>query len=176
MAASTSQRHVMDDLIATLTIDYPTINFQRANVFCWSPKRQEIQYDSEAPRQKGTWAVLHELSHALLGHSSYSYDFELLSLEVAAWQKAKDLASHYKEHIQEDHIQNCLDTYREWLHQRSTCPTCNNHCLQATSTRYYCFNCHSNWRVTASRFCRPYRQLESIHKKSPTQNGQTIFT
>jgi hypothetical protein len=166
----------MDDFIALVSRDYPKLSFQKADIFCWCPQKREIQYDSSASSQDGRWAVLHELSHALLKHATYSYDFELLSLEVAAWQKAKEIALIYDQHIDEDHIQNCLDTYREWLHQRSTCPVCENHCLQSLPTQYNCFNCHSTWRVTASRFCRPYRQLETKHKRSPALSGQTIFT
>jgi hypothetical protein len=63
--------------------------------------------------------------------------------------------------IDEEHIQNCLDTYRDWLHKRSTCPRCDSHGLQ-TSEQYKCYNCRAVWRVGNERFCRAYRSLQSL--------------
>jgi predicted RNA-binding Zn-ribbon protein involved in translation (DUF1610 family) len=56
-----------------------------------------------------------------------------------------------------DHIQDCLDTYRDWLHRRSRCPTCGMHVLQDKSNSYKCFNCGTSWQVSGRRFARPYR-------------------
>jgi hypothetical protein len=75
------------------------------------------------------------------------------------WEKAKQLAESLNYTIDPDHIQDCLDTYRDWLYQRSTCPTCTNCSLQTNSRTYACFNCGTNWNVSSSRMCRPYRKL-----------------
>ena len=166
----------MDELVAKLKRDFPQFNFRAGQSFCWSPNQQEIVYSSNNSKPASLWALLHELSHALLSHSSYSSDFELLRLEVAAWDKAQELEATYSQKINTEHIQNCLDTYREWLHRRSTCPTCGNSSLQQSTTKYHCFNCHAVWKVTASRFCRPYRQINvSENKKSSELIAQTTF-
>jgi hypothetical protein len=103
------------------------------------------------------FSLLHELGHALLEHKDYTYDVELLKIEVAAWDRARTLAEQYGVTLDEDHIQDCLDTYRDWLHLRATCPTCFGRSLQSTETCYRCFNCQTEWSVTRSRLCRPYR-------------------
>ena len=167
----------MDQYILQLSKDFPGVSFVAGPGFCWSPRKRQIIYapkETVSPACK--WAIWHELGHALLNHFSYASDFELLRLEVAAWQKAEEIAASYKEKIKEDHIQNCLDTYREWLHRRSTCPVCGNRSLQHSAQQYRCFNCHTTWKVSTSRFCRPYRQLDVIIKESPaTISEQAIF-
>lgn len=109
------------------------------------------------------WSLLHETGHALLDHTSYKADFELLRLEVEAWERAKLLAADLDVAIDEDHIQDCLDTYRDWLFKRSICPQCNTKCLQQGDfVHYRCFNCHTVWRVSSSRFCRAYRSTKNV--------------
>jgi formate dehydrogenase assembly factor FdhD len=164
----------MDDLIKILAKDFPSLSFVPGKSSRWSPKTQEITY-KVTPSKHTRWATFHELGHALLGHSSYTSDFELLRLEVAAWQSAKELAIKYGDRINDLHIQNCLDTYRDWLHRRSTCPICGVRSLQQNKSTYHCFNCQSEWRVSTSRFCRAYRQLERANQKSPT-SPQAIFS
>lgn len=136
------------------------IKFIASNQFYWSPESNEIYYDKNSLDHVGVWSLLHESGHALLGHSYYSNDFHLLSLEIAAWQKAKELANKLNLAIDQNHIEDCLDTYRDWIDKRSICPVCNIRSLQNDNfTNYNCFNCHSKWRVTPSRFCRPYRSV-----------------
>jgi len=166
----------MDELLCQIKTDYPSLNFTRGQSFRWSPQDNQISYNPNVNDKTGSWALLHEVSHALLGHSEYNSDFELLKMEVAAWEMAQTLESKYHNSIDPDHIQTCLDTYREWLHQRSSCPTCNNTCLQTSLSEYRCFNCHSTWKVTIARFCRPYRLLfSSTNKKSPVALTRTTF-
>ncbi len=105
------------------------------------------------------WSLLHETGHALLGHHSYKADFELLKLELAAWERARQIGQEVDVDIDENHIQDCLDTYRDWLYKRSICPSCGTKCLQQDDfTHYSCFNCRAVWRVSASRFARSYRR------------------
>ncbi len=153
----------------------PDITFQPGSSFFWSPKKRYITYDPE-PTEHNTWALLHETAHATLDHSTYNSDFELLHLEVAAWEEAKILARRFSITIDENHVQDCLDTYRDWLHQRSTCPTCSSVSFQNAPNEYRCHNCHTSWQVSTSRFCRPYRLRNSKQsKKSPGVNPQTTF-
>ncbi len=156
----------MEGFINRLSKDFPGLDFIAGKVFCWSPVKNQITYNPTKGQPAGRWAVLHELGHALMDHKSYGSDFELVKLEVAAWQKAKELEKKYGQKISPEHIQNCLDTYREWLYRRSLCPACGNSSLQQSPTSYRCFNCHTVWKVTAARFCRPYRK--TVDSKEPT--------
>lgn len=149
----------MKQLINMLQKQFPGLRFKAGKQFSWSPETGEIIYKSGAHGTAARWSLLHETGHALLGHRSYKADFELLRLEVDAWQQAKSIAKTVGVMIDEDHIQDCLDTYRDWLYKRSICPNCSTKCLQQDDfVHYRCFNCHATWRVTASRFGRAYRR------------------
>ncbi len=161
----------MLELINQLQLIYPTLKYSAAKKFYWSPEANEIFYNSKAKGKKAEWSLLHETGHALLGHRNYQADFELIKLEIAAWEKAKQVASKVSLEIDEEHIQDCLDTYRDWLHKRSICPTCTNKSLQQGDfVHYRCFNCHTVWRVSADRFTRAYRSRKNIPQ------SEIIFT
>jgi hypothetical protein len=149
----------MESIIHKLRDTYPHITFTEADIHSWSPKEQRITYYVDKT-EGSLWATLHELGHALLGHKTYDSDLALLRMEVSAWEKAAQLAAHHRIAITDDHIQSCLDTYRDWLHKRSTCPKCEHHGIQRSAAAYSCFNCQTTWRVSADRFCRPYRLTE----------------
>jgi hypothetical protein len=156
----------LKDLLARLATDYPQLSFAESTQFSWHPGKQHISYQNVAgDTTEGIFSLLHEMGHALLAHKNYKYDVELLKIEVAAWDKARMVAQGYDIELNEDHIQDCLDTYRDWLHLRATCPSCYGRSLQASTTRYNCFNCQTEWTVTASRLCRPYR-LQQPQKTS----------
>jgi hypothetical protein len=154
----------MKALIAGIQAAFPQVSFAVGDTFYWSPEQQIIYYNPKARNTRGRWSLLHETGHALLGHSSYQADIELLQMEMAAWQKAQELAAQFDVVIDEEHIQDCLDTYRDWLYRRSICPTCTTKCLQSGDMAHYrCHNCHTVWKVTPSRFCRPYRSTKGIN-------------
>ncbi len=151
----------MNELIKQLRHDFPALHFAPGDNFSWSPKDQVITYTPKRKTDKiDSWSLIHEVGHGLLGHQDYHSDFELLLLEAAAWEKAVELGAKYNVEIDENHIQDCLDTYRDWLHRRSTCPTCSTQSLQSSPTHYTCFNCKSQWQVSPARFCRPYRRIQ----------------
>lgn len=137
--------------------DYPQFKFVPGPQEHWSSKTKTITYSQSEPLAQLQYGLLHELAHALLGHNSYSSDFELLKLESAAWEMAVKIGKKYKVKLNPDHIQDCLDTYRDWLHRRSQCPGCGMHVLQNSPNSYKCFNCGTNWQVSSRRFARPYR-------------------
>lgn len=153
----------MDDLISALSARFPKLSFTAGKQFYWSPETGEIFYQLGAHGQKAEWSLLHETGHAALSHQSYEGDFELLQMELAAWQKARRIGQEVGTTISEEHIQDCLDTYRDWLYKRSVCPSCGTKCLQQDDFAHYnCFNCHTVWRVSASRFCRAYRRHAGV--------------
>lgn len=148
----------------------PDIQFVAGDTFLWSPVNQTITYSTSPNKTKvSAWSLLHETGHALLGHNDYKSDLDLLLMEVAAWEEAKTLARKLDITIDEDHIQDCLDTYRDWLHQRSTCPRCGLVCLQVSGSEYRCHNCSCVWKVSSSRFCRPYRLTTTTKHGSKPQ-------
>jgi hypothetical protein len=154
----------MHKVIKLLTIDYPKFNFIESDSYYWSPQKNTIHYGRLTKEPKSLWPLFHEVGHANLGHRRFNSDFELLTLEMDAWDKAKIIASLYGVKIDDDHIQDCLDTYRDWLYRRSTCPFCTNSSLQTKIDTYSCFNCNNTWHVSASRKCRTYRKKS----KSPS--------
>lgn len=179
MAVLSSQKTSLpsDKFLQQVTSLVPQARLRESEVFMWSPKDKTIHYAAQhLGSPSGQWSLLHEAAHAALGHRNYESDFELLQLEVAAWTQAKQLGATLHIEIDTNHIEDCLDTYRDWLHQRSTCPTCGNGGIQHSSREYRCHNCLTTWHVSPSRFCRPYRmkQISGATKKSPNRN-QTTF-
>jgi ribosomal protein L37AE/L43A len=158
MVATNTSNNSTKIFINKLQKDFPHIKFRPGKQEHWSPKSQTITYNLGQDLEQLQYGLLHEIAHAQLEHNSYQSDFELLKLESHAWELAAKLAKKYGVSIDEDHIQNCLDTYRDWLHRRSACPTCGTHVMQRDSRSYQCYNCQAIWQVTAGRFVRPYRR------------------
>ena len=143
--------------IARLKKDYPNFKFKSAKLENWSPKTRTISFDNRQPEQQIKYGLLHELAHEILEQKNYSSDLELLKMEAQAWHLAAKIGRKYRVKINEEHIQNCLDTYRDWLHKRSECPICGMHVIQQNVSTYKCFNCGQTWQVSVQRFARPYR-------------------
>ena len=159
-------------MLEKLQARFPKLSFVAGERFCWSPTTHEVIYDVARTDETAAWSLLHETGHALLDHQSYLADFELLKIEMAAWSRARELGTELGVTIDEDHIQDCLDTYRDWLYKRSICPTCSTKALQQSDfVHYRCYNCHTTWKVTPSRFCRAYRSMKHV-----PQVAQPLFT
>jgi hypothetical protein len=152
----------MKQLLVKLRRDFPDIRFEAGNLAHWSPESNTVTYSNNL---SGEITLLHELGHALCGHVSYASDIDLLRKEVQAWQKAQAIAAEYEVEILSDHVEDCLDTYRDWLHKRSTCPECGSHGLQRSKALYQCPNCQTHWQVSSARFCRPYRLKKALTAK-----------
>ena len=153
----------MLNVVSRLKATYPGLVFTAGSEFFWSPESHEIFYKESARGKTAIWSLLHETGHALLGHAGWKADYQLIKLEMSAWQKAKELATEFGTEIDDDHIEDCLDTYRDWLHRRSLCPTCNNKSLQQDDyEHYHCFNCHTTWKVSPNRFARTYRRSKDV--------------
>jgi hypothetical protein len=153
---------IMLKLITDMSEKYKEISFAPGDHFYWSPESKTVFYNSKGKGKTAKWSLLHETGHGLLGHMTFYSDLELIRLEIEAWEKAKELGKQFKVRVDEEHIQNCLDTYREWLYKRSICPTCSAKCLQLNDFIHYrCFNCHEVWRVSPNRFVRSYRSKHS---------------
>jgi hypothetical protein len=139
-------------LLNRLRIDHPQFAFEPASEFWWSAAKRTIYIDPDAPHTQAF--SLHELSHALLDHQGYEYDIDLIKLERDAWEYARtELAPLYQLEIDEQVIQVNLDTYRDWLHARSTCPDCSATGIQTKGQAYRCIACGHTWRVNEARLC-----------------------
>lgn len=155
------------NVLALLKANNSHLSFRKSNDFYWSPKDKAVYYSADSlDTDEGIWALLHEVSHGLVGHTTYSNDFELLLYEVEAWEKAKHVATEYGVAIGNEHIERCLDTYRDWLYSRSTCTNCQVNSFQVSPQIYLCINCGDKWQVSASRFCRPYRKRHRMNTVS----------
>ena len=144
------------NLLESVKSDYPDISFESSEAFRWSDENRTIFYDPQS--EYAVWSLLHELGHMISHHQGYSTDTRLVRMEVEAWEKAKELSNKYGQSIDEEYIQDCIDSYRNWQYQRSTCPQCDQTGMEKISGNYTCINCRNQWKVTPNRFCRVYRQ------------------
>lgn len=137
-------------LLPKLTAAYPALSFTPGDRFAWSPDKGTVYYDEsdDAPE-----LLLHELAHGILEHHDYSKDIELVAMETAAWDTALKLADTYDVTISDKTVQDNLDTYRDWLHARSTCPNCDATGYQTGKQLYSCVACAHSWRVNEARIC-----------------------
>ena len=135
-----------------------SILFSPAKSYYWSPKDKTVFYQIGDKTEVGGWTLLHEACHGLLNHTDYESDFELVKLEVEAWERASKLAKDFDLNIDEDHVQDCLDSYRDWQYKRSLCPNCDLGGVQINQKTYRCMFCNSAWNVSKERFFRPYRR------------------
>ena len=146
------------ELLKDLSKNHLSIQFISADTYLWSPKERTVYYQADDPTEVGQWTLLHETCHGLLNHINYYSDFELVKLEVDAWEKAEELADSLGIKIDQEHIQDCLDSYRDWQYRRSICPKCELGGVQTDQKTYTCLFCNGTWHVSAARFCRPYRR------------------
>ena len=155
MAVTTTQ---LRNWVNKLQKAHPQLSFQQAEFCVWRPSEQTIYY-ANPKDMTDVWDIIHELGHARLQHTTYSHDVSLLRLEAEAWAAAENIAQEFSEQISNDYIQDSLNTYRQWLNERSTCPQCSATGIQAKKNTYSCFNCRCSWRVPLSRMCitRRYR-------------------
>ena len=138
-------------LLPKLTRDFAPIVFTAGSRYAWSPDKKTVFYDESDPQNVDL--LFHELAHGVLEHHDYSKDVELVAMESQAWDTALKIAPFYKVTISDDTVQDSLDTYREWLHSRSTCPSCEATGYQSGKNEYSCVACSQIWRVNEARLC-----------------------
>ena len=136
-------------LIDRLRVDFGQFLFVQDKVCRWSPEKNTIFYsDNDEIR------LLHELGHATCGHKDFVQDIELLHIERDAWEKAREIGVKYGLKISDNQIEEAMDEYRDWLHQRSLCPNCTQTGLQKRSGgQYECLNCNAEWTANDARTC-----------------------
>lgn len=143
-------------LLEHLQHDFPHLRFVQEQTFTWTPTQRTIRH---APLQTAAdhAQLLHEVAHAVLNHTSYDTDIQLIDMERQAWEYAvHHLAPRYDMAMTMDDaiVQSSLDSYRDWLHRRSTCPTCSAVGIEQSWHTYRCLQCTRVWRVNEARTCR----------------------
>lgn len=139
-------------LLDTLAGDHPDITFKAGEQFEWHPHETTVIYNQTDPSFEAR--LLHEVGHSLLDHKQYDRDIDLVAMERDAWQEARlTLGPRYGIEISSEHIDADMDTYRQWLHDRSTCPHCQSSGIQTAKKEYTCVTCRKKWRVNEARTC-----------------------
>lgn len=87
--------------------------------------------------------LLHEVGHALSGHRDYATDPERVKMEREAWEKARELCEKYEVRYDEEFVEMEMDTYRDWLHKKSTCKECGLTMYQTKDSKYHCPRCEA---------------------------------
>ena len=138
--------------------DFEQLHFKSAKEFYWSARDRCIYYNEElATTEAGFYQLLHEIGHALSGHHHYESGVELVKMEAEAWQQATEIAKQYGLNVPTEKIERCLDSYRDWLHLRSSCPDCGSVAVEIETNSYQCFNCLQKWTVPIDQRTRRYR-------------------
>lgn len=125
--------------------------FASGEGFLWSPEDGTVTLNPNDPDYQSY--TLHELGHAMLGHQAFDLDINLIHIERDAWQAAKQIAGELGIDIDPELVEDSLDTYREWLHERSSCPNCDSNGIQDKPHSYVCIACGQHWTVNDGISC-----------------------
>lgn len=107
---------------------------------------QNLQSSPESAQNEQNYynlQLLHEVGHALCGYFDYQTDVERIKIERAAWMQARGLCAKYHIYYDEEFVEAELDTYRDWLQQRSACPECGLVRYQDAGGAYHCPFCEN---------------------------------
>lgn len=118
---------------------YPQFCFKAGRKFMFRPRRTIIY--EEIAGEEFKLLLLHELGHATLGHFSFKTAVERLAKERDAWEKTRELAEGFGVEFDEEMAQGNLDTYREFLHQKTLCPECGLSTLEIGTEKLFCPGC-----------------------------------
>jgi Zn-dependent peptidase ImmA (M78 family) len=89
----------LNELVTTLQRINPDLLLKADDTFFWSPAEKTVHYDKDGEREQGLWSLLHETGHALLEHTQYYSDVELVRMEVSAWEEAKSIGAEIGIHM-----------------------------------------------------------------------------
>ena len=151
--------------IKKLQNDFPHLKFVIGDEFKWPPKNKTITYSTN----DNGWSahILHEVAHAALNHQECVNDAEVIAYEVDAWQYASEvLAPQYSVVIPDAVREDALDTYRDWLHKRSICPSCHSNGIEQPSGAYICIHCDHSWRTNHRSYTIPRRYVQKFKKSA----------
>lgn len=122
--------------LANIRCDFPDLRIISGKRFSFRPPRAVVYEEGGS-----SLLFLHEVGHALIGMYDFKTEVGRLKIEVMAWEKAKELCDVYGVDVDEELIEAELDTYREWLHQKSRCPKCGLTRFQTPDGVWHCPQC-----------------------------------
>ena len=128
------------EFLEGLRRDFGEFRFKMGRKFAFRPPKTIV---IGPPEPFSELLALHEVSHAICKHKTFKMDVERLKMEVQAWEKARELASCYGIEVDEEIVQRELDTYRDWLHQKSRCPKCGLTRFETPDGVYHCPRCEN---------------------------------
>lgn len=138
---------------------FPELKFEIGKNLSWNPLTKSITLPKKDSEEL-VYGLIHEIAHAKLAHNTFLNDIELIKMEREAWNKACEIAQDkFELKINNDYIEDCLDSYRDWLYRRSLCPRCALSGFQVNDHEYSCPHCLIDWRVPVSRLCTVKRQI-----------------
>lgn len=154
----------INSLICKLREDFSDITFTESDTFKWDCERREIEFNTKDSSY--ALVLLHEVAHSVLNHEDYGHDIELVKMEAEAWGHVEDvLAPKYGVKFDGDLAENHIDSYRDWLHKRSTCPNCTINGCQNGEQTYKCPHCLAIWKVGSDKFKNIYRRKQNKRSK-----------
>ena len=124
---------------------YPDFAFRPGHKFLFRPPKTIRYIESD---ENFRLLLLHELAHAILGHFSFDRSLERLQIERDAWAKTRELCSLYSIPFDEEFAEAELNTYRDWVHQKTLCKHCGLSCLEVSSESLYCPFCQKFYKKT----------------------------
>ena len=127
-----------EDFFEKLVKDFSDYRFIFGKKYAFRPPKTIV---IGPPEPFSQLLALHEVGHAICKHKSFKVDIERLKMENQAWEEARKLAEKYGVTIDEELIQDQIDTYRDWLHQKSRCPNCGLTRFQTPDGQYHCPRC-----------------------------------
>ena len=128
--------------VQDLQRDFPDFVFKSSSRFRFHPPKT-IYYNLKTSQKSFTLQLLHELGHALSGHTTFILYIDRLKMEREAWERAKTLCEKYSVAYDPDFVEASLDTYRDWLHKKSLCKACGLTRAQSPDGRYHCPHCEN---------------------------------
>lgn len=139
--------------------EYQELNFISGEAFSWNPQNKTITYRQKENDDNFLASLMHEIAHAKLNHSFFKYDINLLKMERDAWAMASLLIENFRTSLDQNYVEDCMDSYRDWLYSRSKCPKCHYLGIQSDINTYSCIYCSIAWRVPDSRLCTIKRKI-----------------
>lgn len=126
--------------------DFPDFRFVTGARFSFRPPRTIVRPKELGEVFDGTNSLLllHEVGHAIMGHRDFKTEVGRLKMEVEAWEKARELCDRYGVVFDENLVESELDTYRDYLHQKSRCPDCGLTRFQTPDGVFHCPKCSVN--------------------------------
>jgi hypothetical protein len=126
--------------LARIKSDFPEFRFISGKRFSFRPPKTIVVGPDES---NDSLLLLHELGHALSGHRDFDTSVRRVKMEREAWDKAHELCPKYGIEYNEDLIEGELDTYRDWLHKKTSCPKCGLTMFQTPDGVCHCPRCEN---------------------------------